>query len=133
MGLWYSSTRSYMCHKIFITNYRIITNGNLCCFCLSYSITSSLSHFIFAVFYSNRNFLVIGQNVPSRSALLCRPLWNLALQQSQGLGRDLKLHQISRHLILNHPKSPFPWNWISWQNCTVPAFLVNNHKRSLLC
>lgn len=80
-----------------------------------------------------RNVLFSGQSVPSRSAVLCRPLWTLAPPPSQGLGWDLKLHQICTHPVLNHPKSPFLWNWISWQRCTVPASQVSDHKVALMC
>lgn len=96
-----------------------------------------LHHFLFPLLhiccFIIRNFLFLGQSVPSRSAHLCHPLWTLAPPQSQGLGRDLKLHLMCRHPVLNHPKSRSLWNWTSWQSCTVHAFLVSDHKVVVLC
>ncbi len=93
-------------------------------------------HFLFTsdylVCFITWSSLFLGQSVRSRSALLCRPLWIHAPPQSQAWGRDLKLHQICRQLVLNHPKSPSSRNWIFLQNCTVRVFLVSDHKVALM-
>lgn len=82
---------------------------------------------------SFQTFLPSGRSVLSRSALLRRPPWSRAPPPSWVFGRELKLHQICRRPVPNHPKSPSPWNWISWLSCTVPAFLVSDHQVVVIC
>ena len=85
------------------------------------------------LFHDQKWLCFLGQSVHSRSALLCHPRWTLAPPPRQGFGRDLKLHQICRHHVLNLPKSPSLRSWISLQSCTVPAYLVSGHKMAFMC
>lgn len=102
--------------------------------CLRWLVCNFLNYFPHSPQYlwSSPNFCFVGQSVLSRWGHLCHLLWTRAPPQSRGLGRDLKVHLMSRLLAPNPLKSPSLWNWTFWHNCTVPAFLVSNHMMAVM-